>query len=316
MHTVVKHFINACATCQYNKYSTKKPYRLLQPLPLPNQVWDDISMDFITNLPNTHNRSTIWVIVDRLTKFAHFIALPATFTVPSLAPIFLNEVYRLHGAPKTIVSDKDKIFVSQFWKSLFKHLGSTLTFSSSYHPQTDDQTEVLNRCLETYLRCFVSEEPRSWLCFLPLVEYWYNTSFHSAIGMTLFEALYGRKPPTLVPYTSGKSKIDSLDTLLKEKSEILKMLKASLTRAKNRMLQQENLHRQDKSFDVDQWVYLKLQPYYQHSVHHHTSHKLGKRYYGPFRILRGKSLTSSIYLYLQESIPYFTSLYSSFAMEL
>jgi len=169
MHKDVKQYVQACTTCQYNKYSTQNPYGLLQPLPLPTQVWEDISMDFITHLPIINNKSTIWVIVDRLTKFVHFIAFSNTFTAPTLAPIFISEIYRLQGAPKTIVSDRDKIFVSQFWKALFKHLGTTLAFSSSYHPQTDGQTEVLNRCLETYLRCFVSGEPRSWLRFLPLV---------------------------------------------------------------------------------------------------------------------------------------------------
>jgi hypothetical protein len=122
MYKDVKQFVNACSVCQHNKYSTQPPYGLLQPLPLPQQVWEDISMDFITHLPPTHNRSCIWVIVDRLTKFAHFIALPASFTTASLAPIFINEIYRLHGAPKTIVSDRDRVFVSQFWRALFHHL--------------------------------------------------------------------------------------------------------------------------------------------------------------------------------------------------
>ncbi|MCI30016.1 transposon TF2-1 polyprotein, partial [Trifolium medium] len=151
MHHDVKQFVNSCDVCQHNKYNTHAPYGLLQPLPLPQQVWEDISMDFITNLPTTHNKSVIWVVVDRLTKFAHFIALPTNFTAVSLAPVFISEIYRLHGAPKTIVSDRDRVFVSQFWRALFKSLGTTLAFSSSYHPQSDGQTEVLNRCLETYL---------------------------------------------------------------------------------------------------------------------------------------------------------------------
>lgn len=241
-------------------------------------------MDFITNLPPSNHKTTIWVIVDRLTKFAHFIALPVSFTATSLAPIFISEIYKLHGAPKTIVSDRDRIFVSQFWRSLFKHLGTTLSFSSSYHPQTDGQTEVLNRCLETYLRCFVSDEPHLWVRFLSLAEFWYNTSHHSAIGMTPFEALYGRKPPTLVPYTTGKSNINTLDDLLSNKSRILRILKENLTKARNRMIQHANLHRKDKEFAVDQWVFLKLQPYRQSSVQHRYSQKLAKRFYGPFRI--------------------------------
>ncbi|PNY00428.1 hypothetical protein L195_g023708, partial [Trifolium pratense] len=286
MYKDVKQFVNACSVCQHNKYSTQSPYGLLQPLPLPQQVWEDISMDFITHLPMTHNRSCIWVIVDRLTKFAHFIALPGSFTAASLAPIFITEIYRLHGAPKTIVSDRDRVFVSQFWRALFHHLGTSLAFSSSYHPQSDGQTEVLNRCLETYLRCFVSDEPRLWLRFLALAEFWYNTSFHTAIGMTPFEALYGRKPPTLVHYTPGTSKIESLDELLTQKTLVLKVLKENLVKARNRMIIQANQHRQDRNFEVGQWVYLKLQPYRQHSVHHRESHKLAKRYYGPFRILK------------------------------
>jgi hypothetical protein len=117
-------------------------------------------MDFITNLPLTNNKSTIWVVVDRLSKFAHFIAMPASFTVASLASIFLTEIHRLHGAPKTIVSDRYRVFVSQFWRALFKGIGTTLAFSSSYHPQLDGQIEVLIRCLETYIRCFVSDESK------------------------------------------------------------------------------------------------------------------------------------------------------------
>jgi hypothetical protein len=286
MYKDVKQFVTTCAVCQHNKYSTQSPYGLLQPLPLPQQVWEDISMDFITQLPPTHNRSCIWVIVDRLTKFAHFIALPNSFTAASLAPIFITEIYRLHGAPKTIVSDRDRVFVSQFWRALFHHLGTSLAFSSSYHPQSDGQTEVLNRCLETYLRCFVSDEPRLWLRFLPLAEFWYNTSYHTAIGMTPFEALYGRKPPTLVHYAPGSSKIDSLDELLTQKTMILKVLKENLTKARNRMTVQANRHRQDRQFEVGQWVYLKLQPYRQYSVQHRESQKLAKRYYGPFLILQ------------------------------
>lgn len=159
MFADVKHFVNRCTTCQYNKYSTQDPNGLLQRLPIPSQVREEISMEFITNLPCSANKTMIWVVVDRLTKFAYFVALPTHIAATSLVEVFLTEIYRLHGAPIAIVSDRDKLFVSRFWKTLFKALATTLAFSNSYHPQTDVQTEVLNRCLETYLRCFVSEEP-------------------------------------------------------------------------------------------------------------------------------------------------------------
>lgn len=157
MHADVKTFINSCFTCHYSKYNTQAPYGLLQPLPIPQKVWEDISMDFITNLPPSFNNTVIWVVVDHLTKYAHFISLPTHFTAASLATVFLSEIHRLHGTPKTIVSDREKVFISKFWKELFKILGTTLASSSAYHPQTDGQIEVLNRCLKTYLRCFVSE---------------------------------------------------------------------------------------------------------------------------------------------------------------
>ncbi|GJW91288.1 ty3-gypsy retrotransposon protein [Tanacetum coccineum] len=182
----VTRFIRECTICQQTKYSRQKPYGLLQALPIPNQVWEEISMDFITNLPTSNGKSAIWVIVDRLTKFAHFLALPPHYTAASLANLFLNHIYRLHGLSKSILSDRDPIFLSRFWKELFGKIGTKLLHSSAYHPQTDGQTEVVNRCLESYLRCFACDEPHSWNKYLYLAEFWYNTSYHSAIEMTPF----------------------------------------------------------------------------------------------------------------------------------
>ncbi|KAL0405381.1 UNVERIFIED_CONTAM: Retrovirus-related Pol polyprotein from transposon.6 [Sesamum latifolium] len=114
MHKEVKQFIQLCAPCQQNKYLPHSPYGLLQSLPMPQQVWEDISMDVITHIPTSAGKSVIWVVVDRLTKFAHFIALTPGFTASSLASLFIFKIYRLHGAPKLIISDRDRIFVSRF----------------------------------------------------------------------------------------------------------------------------------------------------------------------------------------------------------
>lgn len=114
-------------------------------------------MDFITHLPSANGKSVIWVIADHLSKYAHFVSLPTHFTTFTLAPIFISEIYRLHGMPKTIVSDRDSVFVSRFWRELFRLHGTKLAFSTMYHPQFDGQTEVTNRTLETYLHCFVSD---------------------------------------------------------------------------------------------------------------------------------------------------------------
>ncbi|KAL4592717.1 hypothetical protein LXL04_005720 [Taraxacum kok-saghyz] len=260
-------------------YTTQQPYGLLQSLPIPNQVWEEISMDFITHLPPSHGKSAIWVIVDRLTKFAYFIALPHHYSAASLATLFLHHVYRLHGIPKTILSDRDPIFLSQFWKELFTKLGTKLLHSSAYHPQTDGQTEVVNRCLESYLRCFASDEPTHWNKYLYLAEYWYNTCYHSAIEMSPFQALY-----VFPHYAVGTSKVASIDASLAEHQRLLADLKYTLQRTRQRMTAQANKHRRDKEFQVGDLVHLRLRIYRQSSVQRRSSHKLCKRYFGPFKI--------------------------------
>ena len=170
--------------CQTIKYSTTAPNGLMHPLEIPDRVWEDLALDFIVELPNSKGYSTILLVVDRLTKYAHFGALPANYTVTKVVELFCGMVIKLHGLPRTIVSDRDRIFTSQFWKKLFEMMGTRLKTSSAYHPQTDGQTEILNRYLEQYLMAFSSEHPNQWSSYLCWVEYHYNTSHQSAIQMS------------------------------------------------------------------------------------------------------------------------------------
>jgi len=151
-------------------------------------------MDFVTSLPNTpRGHDAIWVIVDRLTKSAHFISINISFPVSQLAEIYIREIVKLHGVPSSIVSDRDPRFTSRFWKSLQEALGSKLRLSSAYHPQTDGQSERMIQSLEGLLRVCVLEQGGTWDSHLPAIEFTYNNSYHSSIGIAPFEALYGRR---------------------------------------------------------------------------------------------------------------------------
>lgn len=224
----VKNYVKTCEICQANKASNHKSYGLLQPLPIPQQAWEDISMDFVTHLPPSNGKTTIWVIVDRFSKSAHFIPLPTHYTAMSLAPLFLTEIYRLHGMPKTIVSDRDRIFVSKFWKEIFRLSGTTLAFSSAYHPESDGQTEVVNRILQTYLRCFAYDAPNRWLNYLHLAEFWYNSSYQSSIRMSPFQAVYGRAPMSVATYIRGSAQIATVDEALTRRMQLSRLLKENL----------------------------------------------------------------------------------------
>jgi hypothetical protein len=140
LKTNVQRFVAECVVCQQNKVETIKTPSLLQPLSIPSQRWEEVSMDFITGLPKSEGKSVIMVIVDRLTKYAHFCALSHPFKASTVATAFMETVQKLHGSPKIIVSDRDPIFTGHFWTKLFSCLGTQLAHSSSYHPQSDGQT--------------------------------------------------------------------------------------------------------------------------------------------------------------------------------
>ena len=190
-------------------------------------------MDFIEGLPLSNGSNTILVVVDHFTKYGHFLPLKHPFTAQTVAKVVLDSVVKLHGLPKTIVSDRDKIFTSAFWRALFSLVDTKLQLSSAYHPQTDGQTERVNQCLEMYLCCAVNEMPNQWKSWLPLAELWYNSNYHSSLGCSPFKALYGYDAElgTMIPTTDASS--PSASDFLQNRATQIAALKTHLAAAQN-----------------------------------------------------------------------------------
>ena len=193
-------FVQSCPECQKNKAARHHPYGLSSPLELPYAPWQSIAMDFITELPLSNDCDQLWVVIDRFTKMAHFIPLLKNGkTATDLARTFAQEVWKYHGLPTDIVSDRDSRFTSEVWKEFLQLLSIRPRMSTAFHPQTDGQTERLNQTFEAYLRAFVNREQEDWVSLLPMAEFAYNNSVTIGNGMTPFYANYGFHPATMDP---------------------------------------------------------------------------------------------------------------------
>ncbi|KAD3639965.1 hypothetical protein E3N88_29188 [Mikania micrantha] len=245
-------YVGKCLTCSKVKAEHQKPSRLLQQPEIPQWKWEQISMDFITKLPRTpRGYDSIWVIVDRLTKSAHFLPIREDYKMEKLATLYINEIIARHGTPISIISDRDSRFTSRFWQTLQKALGTRVNLSTAYHPQTDGQSERTIQTLEDMLRSCVIDFGGSWDTHLPLIEFSYNNSYHTSIQCAPFEALYGRKCRSPVCWTE-KSYADR--------------------------------RRKPLEFQVGDRVLLKVSPW-KGVVRFGKKGKLAPRYVGPFEIL-------------------------------
>jgi transposase InsO family protein len=192
-------------------------------------------MDFIEALPLSAGYTCILVVVDLFSKYAHFVPLKHPFTAATVAQSFLSNVYKLHGLPQAIVSDRDKVFTSAFWRELFQLAGVELRMSTAYHPQSDGQAESVNQCLETFLRCFIHACPRQWSPWIDQAEFWYNSSWHSALGRSPFEVLYGNSPRHFGVALSDDQPVTELESWLSDHELMTDVIHQHLNRAKQWM---------------------------------------------------------------------------------
>ncbi|KAD3640227.1 hypothetical protein E3N88_29450 [Mikania micrantha] len=285
MTAAAKKFVRECDVCQRCKASSTVPGGLLQPLDIPKAIWEDLSMDFIVGLLTSKGFNVVLVVVNRLSKYAHFLLLKHPCTAKIVAGLFVKEIIRLHGIPKSIVSDRDPLFLSKFWQEIFRSMGTQLCISSAYHPESDGQTEVINCCLEAYLRCFAVNQPRNWANWIPWAEYWHNSNFQVTTGTTPFEAVYGRNAPSVLQYFPGELRVENVAQELRDRDEALRQLKVHLSNAQGSMKMQADKKRRDITFEVGEWVYAKLKPYRQVSVRSPIHQKLAAKFFGPFQIL-------------------------------
>nr|ADB85398.1 putative retrotransposon protein [Phyllostachys edulis] len=282
IHTMVRE----CAVCQRSKAEHCHYPGLLEPLPIPDMAWTHISMDFIEGLPSSKGKEVIFVVVDRFTKYAHSVPLSHPYSVQLVAQAFIDNIFKLHGFPIAIVSDRDRIFTSKLWQELFKSMKVQLRFSTAYHPQTDGQTERVNQCVESYLRCMAMQEPKKWVSWLPLAEWWYNTTFHTALKLSPFQALYGFPPPLINEVAIPGPEDNEARDFLEEKQVMLRRLKENLAQAQTRMKKYADLNRSERQLTVGDMVYLKMQPYRTTAFGLKQALKLTSIFYGPFRVMQ------------------------------
>eukprot|EP00253_Pinus_taeda_P015608 PITA_15608 len=281
----VAEYLARCLECQQIKAEHQHPAGLLQPLPIPEWKWEVISMDFITGLPKTkRNNDSIMVVVDKLSKVAHFIPVQSTYKAVQIAHVFMQNIFKLHGLPKTIISDRDVKFTSAFWRALFAELGTQLNFSTAYHPQTDGKTKRVNQIVEDMLRACVMQKPAQWEDYLHLVEFAYNNGYHTSIQMSPFEVLYGRKCRTPTNWSSPEDKLRLGPEMLKEMEDIVKRVRTNLKAAQDRQKNFADRKRRFKEYQVGDHVYIRIQAR-KITLQWSSCAKLAPRYFGPFQVL-------------------------------
>jgi hypothetical protein len=286
MYNDVEKYVKSCDKCQRNKVINDKPTGLLQPLPVPTRPWESISLDFVTHLPITSTgMDAIMVVVDRFSKQAHFIPTTSKADAATTARLFLTNVYRLHGLPRSIVSDRDPKFTSRFWKTLFNQLGTKLAMSTANHPQTDGQTERTNRTLEEMLRGVIGYEQTDWQDNLPTIEFHYNDHVNATTGFSPFYINNGQNPYTVATPKVKDDTVPAVTDIVQKMEAIRKATIDNIIRAQERQSKYANQKRREVIFKVGDKVLLSTDHAIPDTTAQRPSRTLQSLRTGPYPII-------------------------------
>lgn len=282
MEKDAREFVSACIVCAQHKPSHKAPSGLLHPLPIPHRPWSHIALDFVTGLPPSDGNTVILTVIDRFSKSAQLIPLPKLPSAKETAELLLQKVFRLHGLPVDVVSDRGPQFTSHFWSEFCRLLGATVSLSSGFHPQSNGQAERMNQEMETSLRCISSRNPRSWSQQLLWVEYAHNTLPSSATGLSPFQCSRGYQPP-LFPEQELEASVPSVQAFIQRCRRTWKQARSTLLRTSDRYQRSANRRRTPAPCYVPgQRVWLSARDLPLRV----ESKKLAARFVGPFPVSR------------------------------
>ena len=294
MHSDVQSYVSSCPSCQRNKYPTTAPQGLLNPLPIPDRKWDSVSMDFIKMPTSKRKNNTVFVVVDRLSKYTELIPTVTNANAQQTARLFFDNVVSRHGLPISIVSDRDGRFISKFWTELFRITGTSLDMSSGYHPETDGQTERQNKVLRESLRAYSNYNQDDWDIHLPALQFSINSSTSASTGFSPFQLQTGQQPRSPLDVITH-----TLDSSVPAAKDFLMDIKASIGAAKDnihsaqlKMSQQANKRRRPHAFSIGDMVLVSSADLMDPVQRQRPNAKLKPLYSGPYKIIDSVHKTS------------------------
>ena len=280
-------YCDSCHTCKISKPNNQKPYGLLQPLPVPLRPWEGMGMDFVGPLPESKNRHGIFdmicTMIDLLTGMTHLAPLRQDYRAKQIAELVFDNVYKLHGLPKYIVSDCDSLFMSTFWDHLHELIGVKLRMSSAYHPQTDGSTERMNHTVSQMLRQCISPKQNDWVTKLPAIEFAINSARSETTGYAPFFLNYGRMPRPMLWNSAPANEFAAIRTFVQKTKDTIMSAHDSILQGRIKQSRQANRHRRPAPFVEGDLTYISTQNI---SLPKGRARKLAPKFIGPFKIIK------------------------------